>query len=145
MQKVEVARRLSLAPRRAPGAARAATSGRSSVGLCLGLGSSWPHGRARSLHVLPRPSSLERAPSHAMVTRLGAIPHARRFQSVSLGWGPSRGRRGEAWRALARAHRLRGTWRGTEDRGEQGRREHECGAGARHGDARRGSRHVCCW
>ena len=29
---------------------------------------------------------------------------------------------------------MRGTGRGAEDGGEQGRREYECGAGARHGD-----------
>ena len=50
----------------------------------------------------------------------------------------------EAWRELARAHRLRGTGRRTEDRGEHGRREYERGAGARHGDAYRGSCHVVC-
>jgi hypothetical protein len=149
MHEVEVARRLSFAPRRGPGAARAAANGGGfgrpsdpTGNLCLGVGGGWPHGRARSFHVFPRPSSPERPSSHAIVSRLGVMLHARRFHSVPLGWGPSQGRRrGGRWR---RAHRLRCTGRGAENGGEQGHCEYECGAGARHGDACRGSCHICC-
>jgi len=114
--------------------------------LCLGFGGGWPHGRARTLHVPPRPSSPERRPSRAIVPRLGAMLHARRFQSVSFGWGPSEVKRRGPVRTLARAraHLLRGTGRGAEDGGEQGRREYERGAGARHGDGCRGSCHFWC-